>query len=731
MLRGTIPGVIAFLYWLLTGLAAAQNAPPAESGATIRATVNEVVLDLVVRDKNGRLVKNLKAGDVEIYEDGVRQQIRSFRLEAGRDVQTPPSSEAKAGARVAGREAGKPSWPLRAVNLICIVFQNLDVNTKKYAVEAAEEFLKGELQPGTWVGVFGLNSGLTALHPFTRDRDELIQAARKAFTGRTLNLTEAAEAVLSIEPNVVTVTLSGSQAPGGVVAGTMTVTGGELNPQAFAGAEVASSPGANLQRGERVSQRRVFAGIEGMRQTDQIITMIEQLGPLPGHKTILLFSPGLATTGDRDRFESIVNKARQADVSIYAIEIHGLSMNSNAQASSLTLKHAASLSRTQARVGDTGAVMAEKMRQDDYTQQAVRTSDTQASLRALAEGTGGLLIANTDDLKKPFQHIVEDVGTHYEVAYHPASDKYDGRLRRIEVKPLRADLRVESRRGYFAMPDTKDGAALLPFEVAGLMALNERPLPHGFDVRTAAFQFRQDGKSSQYTLALEFSTASVTATPEPEQKKHRLHVSLLALVKDANGQVVAKFSQDSPYEVPDDQLAAVQAAPIRYAHRFDLPPGHYTLETAVLDREGNRSSANVVEIDNPERQGIGLSSVVLVKQVERVNGQADAADPLQYASNRVVPELGAILKPSAQPYVYFVVYPDGARTEQPKIGVELVADGNVVARQTAALPPPDASGAIPMTIAVAGKPGAYELRVLAIQGRDSFERIVKYSIAAK
>src|SRR5580700_9119177 len=61
----------------------AQNAPPAESGPTIHATVDEVALDLVVRDKKGRLVKNLKPGDVEIYEDGVRQEIRSLRLVGG------------------------------------------------------------------------------------------------------------------------------------------------------------------------------------------------------------------------------------------------------------------------------------------------------------------------------------------------------------------------------------------------------------------------------------------------------------------------------------------------------------------------------------------------------------------------------------------------------------------------------------------------------------------------
>ena len=66
---------------------AAPAAPAAPSGATIRVTTTEVALDLAVRNKKGRQVKNLKADDVEIYEDGVRQQLLSFRLVPGREEQ--------------------------------------------------------------------------------------------------------------------------------------------------------------------------------------------------------------------------------------------------------------------------------------------------------------------------------------------------------------------------------------------------------------------------------------------------------------------------------------------------------------------------------------------------------------------------------------------------------------------------------------------------------------------
>ena len=74
---------------LFAGLAAAQTAPATEPGATIRATATEVMLDVVVVDKHGKNVRNLKQGDVEVYEDGVKQPLTSFRLAAARESQAP------------------------------------------------------------------------------------------------------------------------------------------------------------------------------------------------------------------------------------------------------------------------------------------------------------------------------------------------------------------------------------------------------------------------------------------------------------------------------------------------------------------------------------------------------------------------------------------------------------------------------------------------------------------
>jgi hypothetical protein len=293
---------------------------------------------------------------------------------------------------------------------------------------------------------------------------------------------------------------------------------------------------------------------------------------------------------------------------------------------------------------------------------------------------------------------------------------------------------VESRKGYFALPVLSSSADLTAVEVAGLAALSLKEPPRAFDYHAGAYQFRPNAVNSQNDIVFEIPAGNLTATPEPAAKRHRMHVALFTLVKDASGQVIDKFSQDSPYEIPDENLAKAQATSITFAHPLSLPPGHYTAETAVLDQEAKKTSTSKVAFDSPEQKGVGLSSVLLVQNVEPVSGKVEETDPLQFQpgpnqGRRVIPELATSLTASAKPYVFFVVYPDRSLTEKPKIQVEFLVGGQVLAKQTSELPAPDATGAIPMMINTAAKPGNCELRITALQGGSSARQSVTYTIA--
>ena len=232
-------------------------------------------------------------------------------------------------------------------------------------------------------------------------------------------------------------------------------------------------------------------------------------------------------------------------------------------------------------------------------------------------------------------------------------------------------------------------------------------------------------------VAFELPAANLAATAEPAQNSHRLHVSLIALVKDSSGQIVDKFSQDSPFEIPDDKLTSIQSLPITWTHPFNLAAGHYTVETAIVDREGNRASTSVQPLEIPEHKGLGISSVMLVRRLAPAGNEVDIANPFETITGRVVPLLNSALKPDAPEYVYFVVYPDKTSSEQATIGVEFLVDGKLVAQKTSDLGTPDATGAVPTVMGAMVQPGNCELRITALQGYAMATQSVKYTVSAQ
>ena len=90
---------------LLTANGLAQA--PHASDVVIRSSAREVLLDLIVRDAHGKLVTNLKPEDVTVYEDGVRQDVRSFRLVAGSEVRVEDEKQAAEANAIRLTEIGR------------------------------------------------------------------------------------------------------------------------------------------------------------------------------------------------------------------------------------------------------------------------------------------------------------------------------------------------------------------------------------------------------------------------------------------------------------------------------------------------------------------------------------------------------------------------------------------------------------------------------------------------
>ncbi len=696
----------------------------------IRSSVREVLLDVVVRDAHGKLVTNLKPEEIAVYEDGVRQDVRAFRLVAGSEVRAEDEkqvaeAQAMAAPTVARSSAARPPInPLRTVNVVCLILNDLNADTRAFAFKSARQFVDKELRPNTFIGVFTLDStGLRPIFPFSNNRDRLIKAVRLASVNQlpAMNLGSA-------------VMLNGLTTQVGVTA--LGIRGDTDDPLGS-------------------QHDMTFAVAEGLREVDALKGLIGQLGPLPFHKTVLLLSNGLTRPPDQlEYWDSMIRSAIGGGITFYAADVYGLGVcqdnptpdclapKSAMAPAKAMLGYAASLSSQQGPTSQQGYTPAgdaavtlgglayhtmEQAHQGDYLRFGVSSANPQEALRELAERTGGFLIANTNNVDQLLSHVMEEVDTHYEIAYPPKSEREDGHFRRIEVKLARIGMRVDTRNGYFAVPDT--GHPLTPEEMAGLRELDTQPRPHAFDFLSRGYRFRDSGGRAQYAIAFEMPISKLTATAEEGAHQHRFHASLMAVVKNQDGVIADRVSKDVPSEVSDDQFERVRGEFMTYQKAVNLPPGRYTIETVVVDHEANRASTGTFEIDNREQRGVGLSDLAVVRKLENLSTPADPADPFEYTGKRVLPFVTSNLLPGMKPFVFFMIYPEAGNGAKPVLRARLLKDGRTIATLKPGVTAPDASGGIPMLLKVTDKPGSYEVRATVTQGNSSTERAIQYTLA--
>src|SRR6266550_2059714 len=154
---------------------------------------SEVVLDAIVRDKKGRPVTNLTIADFAVYEDGVRQQISSFRLVTRGDgnsgtIKSERSSanqkaETKTIAPATASARGFRNGPAAIDNkpsAVALVFDRLSPDARSRAHAAALAYIAQGLTPDDYVGVFIIDQRLKVLQTFTNDTQLIRKAIDQA-----------------------------------------------------------------------------------------------------------------------------------------------------------------------------------------------------------------------------------------------------------------------------------------------------------------------------------------------------------------------------------------------------------------------------------------------------------------------------------------------------------------------------------------------------------------------
>jgi len=283
------------------------------------------------------------------------------------------------------------------------------------------------------------------------------------------------------------------------------------------------------------------------------------------------------------------------------------------------------------------------------------------------------------------------------------------------------------------LPDAATLKKEIAFENEATAALTANPRPQDFPVWSAAYSFWRSAAGSQNSIAIGVPGTALTATRSTHGSPvNKLHAALYVVVKASDGREIDKFTIDTPFEFSDDAYTHIRTHDLVFSRPRHLPVGRYTIQTVVMDREGQRTGTSEIVVESPEEHaGIGLSSLVLVDRIEPAENSADAADPLVFEKTRVVPHLNPTIDPAAKLFIYFVVYPDSSNSAKPTVRVQFIGGTGQVAEQNAELPPPDASGAIPMFVQIAPQPGDAGLKVTVLQGENSASETLRYTVPRK
>lgn len=543
----------------------------------VKITTNLVQVDAVITDKNGKLIRDLRPEEVQIFEDGREQKITNFNLITQETVTTE---------RAPAVPVDKTAPPLPPAKLhpedvrrtIALVVDDLGLSFESthYVREALKKFVDQQMQPGDLVAIIRTSGGIGALQQFTSDKRQLYAAIDRVkwfMNGRSG---------------------IGAFAP--------------IEDKPFGGANDINGNADKLKKfNDEVNQYRDDAFAVGT--LGAVGYVVKGMRELPGRKSILLISDGfkIYTAGDADRsartlnaLRRLIDQANRATVVIYTMNATGLQV-----------------------LGLTAADATNGLTSDELEQQLSdrrnAAFDSQDGLNYLARETGGIAIKNSNDLSGGIRRVITDQGSYYLIGYRPDESTFDAKTGRrtfhkLSLKVTRpGKFSVRMRNGFFGVTqeDEKNIAATPRQQI--ITALTSPFGAAGVHLRLTTL-FANDPKVGSFMRSLLHVNANdLTFTKEPDGTQ-KAEFDVIAITFGDNGGVVDQVGQTYTMRARPEDYPRVQkdgfvfflTVPVKKA-------GAYQLRAALRDHDSGRvgSASQFIEVPDIKKNRLTLSGILV------------------------------------------------------------------------------------------------------------------------
>jgi hypothetical protein len=356
----------------------------------------------------------------------------------------------------------------------------------------------------------------------------------------------------------------------------------------------------------------------------------------------------------------------------------------------------------------------------------------QEALYMLADGTGGFVIVNTNDLVGGMERILKEQDQYYLLSYTPP-ESAEGTCHGLKVKVDRGGATVRSRTGYCNVKPA-DLLAGKPVEKT-LEGLAEGARQGAIKPLLALPFFFTGANTARVNVAIEIPSESVKF--EKVKGKQHAEVNILGIAYREDGGVGARFSDTVKLDLEDKRaVEEFRKQPMHYDSQFDVASGQYNFKL-VLAPSGSQDFGKIerpLAVEPFDGKQFAMSDVALSRHVTSVNSVDAGLDslltegrsPLIAQNYQFTPTGESRFKTGDKVMLYLELYePANTAADPPKLGVRLAifdsktgqpkTDGTLEVTGFATAGNPMV--AVPMQIPVATLgAGAYRCEFTAIDG---------------
>ena len=523
---------------------------------TFRATSRLVLVDVVVTDKKGEFIQELKPADFTLLEDGKPQRISAFNKHSSLKNAAPePKIQLPA-----NQYTNFSTQPLdRPVTVILLDMLNTDLMDQAYGRKQMIKFLE-QLPSGEPVALFAMRGNLAMLQGFTQSSDKLIAAAK---------------------------TLQNNKSP-------MMNTESDLEDAEYA-ATAGQPSAANVSSGllHMLYSEAQFQNDQRVRMTlASLSTLAHSLSGYAGRKNLIWLTGGIpfsvgpdssksGSQQERDYFNAlhaVQSELAVAQIAIYPVDVRGL----------MTLGTP---------IGTPNDIP-EYVARQSMARQHLNLQDTTLALKDLAYETGGKSFSSTNDLKAAMTESLRQGMNYYTLAYVPENRDWNGGYRKIDVRISQPTAKLTFRRGYYAISDR-------PFsgdESAKMLASAVQPMVPVFTMLLIRVQvLAPDAEHKTVRVDYAVNANDVTFSDGPEQRKEtKIDFMAVAWDKDHKNAGYIQNTMETSFRPEAYQQALRTGIPMH--QELELKPGNYTLKVGVIDRGSQRVGTVDVPLTVPSAQ---------------------------------------------------------------------------------------------------------------------------------